>query len=205
MRAYFLRLTNNSGKVIMKGIRGAHRLPGGAKQRKRGSTMEFILREWEEQDAEKIVRYADNPKIAANLRNSFPYPYTLSDARAYVDFCVRNEGKGQLCRAIEIAGEPVGSIGIFLQSDVACRCAELGYWLAEPFWGRGIMSGAARRLCKEAFERFDLLRICAEPFAYNTGSRRVLEKAGFELEGILKKSVFKNGQVYDSCMYALIK
>lgn len=181
------------------------RFQGGAVRKKRGSTMEFTLREWEKQDAEKIVRYADNPKIAANLRDSFPYPYTLSDSRAYVDSCIRNEGKGQLCRAIEIAGEPVGSIGIFLQSDVYRRCAELGYWLAEPFWGKGVMSGAARQLCGEAFERYDLLRIFAEPFAYNTGSRRVLEKAGFGLEGILKKSVFKNGQVYDSCMYALVR
>lgn len=167
--------------------------------------MEFLLRKWEKQDAAKIVRYADNPKIAANLRDSFPYPYTVTDARAYVDFCVENEGKRQLCRAIEIAGEPVGSIGVFLQSDVARRSAELGYWLAEPFWGKGIMSDAARQLCGEAFERFDLLRIFAEPFAYNTGSRRVLEKAGFELEGILKKSVVKNGAVHDSCMYALVR
>lgn len=167
--------------------------------------MEFLLRAWKTQDAAKIVRYADNPKIAANLRNSFPYPYTTADAQAYVDSCVENEGKRQLCRAIEIAGEPVGSIGIFLQNDVSCRSAELGYWLAEPFWGKGIMTAAARQLCGEAFDRFDLVRISAEPYAYNTGSRRVLEKAGFTLEGILRKSVFKNGTVYDACMYALVR
>lgn len=167
--------------------------------------MEFLLREWEKPDAAKIVRYADNPKIAANLRDSFPYPYTMADSQSYVDFCVENEGKRQICRAIEIAGEPVGSIGVFLQSDVARRSAELGYWLAEPFWGKGVMSAAARQLCEEAFERFNLLRIFAEPYAYNTGSRRVLEKAGFQLEGTLKKSVFKNGTVYDSCMYALVR
>ncbi len=102
-------------------------------------------------------------------------------------------------------GEAAGSIGIFLQNDVYCKSAEIGYWLGEPFWSKGIMSSAISQLCKFAFENYDLVRIYAEPFSHNTGSRRALEKAGFKLEGEFEKSVFKNNVFYNSCMYALIK
>ena len=99
----------------------------------------------------------------------------------------------------------VGSVGIFVQGDVARKSAELGYWLGEPFWGKGVMSAAVRQICAEAFEKFDIVRIYAEPFAHNAASRKVLQKAGFTLEGIMKDSVCKNGEIFDSCMYALLK
>jgi ribosomal-protein-alanine N-acetyltransferase len=98
----------------------------------------------------------------------------------------------------------VGSIGVFVKDDVYRKSAEIGYWLGEPYWGRGIMTDAIRQMCRMAFERFDIVRIFAEPFAYNAGSMRALEKAGFTLEGVHRMSVFKNGQFYDSCTYALL-
>ena len=90
---------------------------------------DFTLRPWREADAASIARYADNAKIAANLRDVFPCPYAPQDAATFVESCIRQEGRGQMCRAIEVDGEAAGSIGLFLGSDVYRRSAELGYWL----------------------------------------------------------------------------
>ena len=167
--------------------------------------MEILLRPWRAEDAKEIWCYANNRKVAENLRDVFPFLYEQRDATDFIGHCIKSEGKGQICRAICVDEKPVGSIAISLGQDVYRRSAELGYWLAEPFWGKGIMSQAVAQICQEAFERFDIVRIYAEPYAYNKGSRRVLEKAGFVLEGILKQSVYKNGQMHDSCIYALLK
>lgn len=167
--------------------------------------MEFKLRKWQKEDVKDVFRYADNPRIAENLRNLFPYPYTMQDAEGYVYSCAENTEERQICRAIEVNHEVVGSIGIFLGSDVYEKSAELGYWLAEPFWGKGIMTAAVKQACEGAFEKFDIVRIFAEPYGYNQGSRKVLEKAGFTLEGIMKQGVYKNGKVHDYCMYALLR
>lgn len=166
---------------------------------------EFELRKWQMEDAQDVAHYADNEHIAANLRNVFPYPYTLEAAEAYVGSCVENTEEHQICRAIVVDGKAVGSIGVFCGTDVYEKTAEMGYWLAEEFWGQGIMTEAAKQICGQAFAKFDIVRIFAEPFAYNTGSRRVLEKAGFVLEGIMKNGVYKNGKYFDYCMYALTK
>ena len=93
---------------------------------------DFTLRPWREADAASIARYADNAKIAANLRDVFPCPYAPQDAATFVESCIRQEGRGQMCRAIEVDGEAAGSIGLFLGSDVYRRSAELGYWLGGP-------------------------------------------------------------------------
>lgn len=167
--------------------------------------MEFQLRPWRMEDAEDVAMAANNPRIAANLRDVFPYPYALEDARSYLESCVQNQGKGQLTRAIVVQGKAAGSIGLFVGQDVYRRSAEIGYWLAEEYWGKGIMSQAVSLLCREGFEAFDLARIYAEPFARNAGSRRVLEKAGFSLEGVMRKGVVKNGQLQDYCMYGLLR
>lgn len=167
--------------------------------------MNFELNKWHIDYANAVAEYANNKKIADNVRNVFPYPYTSEDARSYIISCAENDELRQLCRAIVINGKAAGSIGIFLRDDIHCKSAELGYWLGEPFWGRGIMSSAVKELCGTAFKNYDIVRIFAEPFAHNTGSRKVLEKAGFELEGIMKKSIFKNGVIFDSCLYALLK
>lgn len=167
--------------------------------------MEFRLGTWDEKYIDDVAEYANNLNIARNLRNAFPYPYTREDAQDYVFACMQNDERRQCTRAIVVEGRAVGSIGVFLGSDVYEKSAELGYWLAEPFWGKGIMAEAVCRICRLVFGRYDIVRIFAEPFASNAGSRRVLEKAGFRLEGILEKSVFKCGKILDSCIYALLK
>lgn len=166
---------------------------------------DFILRPWKIEDAESVARFADNPRIAAWLRDVFPSPYTLADAREYISSCIANEGDKQLTRAIEINGVPAGSAGVFLGADIYRRSAELGYWLAEPYWRQGVMTRAVRELCREAFERFDIVRVFAEPFEGNAGSRGVLEKAGFTYEGTMRNGVYKNGAVLSYCMYSLLR
>lgn len=180
--------------------------PGcGRESTERNINMDFLLREWRPEDAISVARCADNEKIARNLRDVFPCPYTLQDASDYINSCIAADENRQLCRAIAVNGEAAGSIGLFLGGDVYRKSAELGYWLAEDYWGRGVMTAAVKQLCAEAFSRWDIARIYAEPFARNTGSRRVLEKAGFTLEGIMKKGVYKNGALEDYCMYALLR
>ena len=167
--------------------------------------MAFQLRKWKIEDVASVACYANNEKIANNLRDAFPYPYTMQDAKSYVESCIANGDVRQMCRAIVVDNEAVGSIGIFVGNDVYRKSAELGYWLAENYWNRGIMSTAIKQLCKTAFEQYDIARIFAEPFSHNIGSRKALENAGFSLEGTMKKSVFKGGKMYDYCMYALLK
>lgn len=167
--------------------------------------MNFTLRPWQMEDAPAIVPYADDPLVARNLRDVFPNPYALADAEEFVRDCAAREGKGQLCRAILVEGRPVGSIGLFRGSDVYRRSAELGYWLGRPFWGQGIMTAAVKEMCALGFGTWDIVRIHAKPYARNTGSRRVLEKAGFALEGIQRQSVFKEGAFLDDCIYAVLR
>ena len=166
--------------------------------------MQFELRQWRIEDAPGVAHYANNDKIAQNLRDAFPHPYTLENAKSYLENCIAGEDD-ILCRAICVKGEAVGSIGIFPCSDVYRKSAELGYWLAEEYWNMGIMTEAVRQICSKAFKMFDIVRIYAEPFAHNFGSRKVLEKAGFAFEGTMKSGVYKNGQTFDYCMYALLK
>ena len=165
----------------------------------------FSLRPYCMEDIPSMVQYANSWKVARNLRDVFPHPYTEKDARDFVALCLQNEGRGQLCRAIDVGGQAVGTISLTAGRDVYRKSGELGYWLGEDFWGQGIMTAAVQRICQEGFERFDLVRIYAEPYAYNTPSRRVLEKAGFTLEGVMRRGVYKDGQVQDYCMYALLR
>ena len=166
--------------------------------------MDFELRKWRMEDAYDIAHYANNKIIADNLRNTFPHPYSVENAKTFVSACLNADEHYRCFRAVSVDGIAVGSIGISLKDDIYCKSAEIGYWLAEPFWNKGIMSAAVRRICRYAFDSYDIARIFAEPFANNEGSRRVLERAGFTLEGVLKKSVFKNGRLLDSCIYALL-
>ena len=163
----------------------------------------FTLRPWREQDAAALVTHASNEKIGRNLRDGFPYPYTAMHARSFI--AAAQDRSRQRLYAIEAGGQAVGSVGVFFKENVYRRSAEVGYWLAEPFWNQGIISRAVAQICQEVFEDTDIVRIQAEVFAYNAASCRALEKAGFTLEGRLRSSVFKGGQIHDSCMYALIK
>ena len=161
------------------------------------------MRKWEKSDAENFFKYSSNPNILENMRASFPS--TLEGSRKVVESFSCNDETQQCCRAIVINGEAVGSIALFIKNDVYCKSAEIAYWLGEPFWGRGIISEAIIQLCQIAFEQYGIVRIFAEPYAHNIGSRKALEKAGFVLEGILRKGVYKNGKFFNYCMYALVK
>ena len=167
--------------------------------------MDCILRKWQLSDAADLAAALSNKNILNNLRDGLPYPYTEVDASDYIIAMLSSDENSTFAYAITIGGRVVGNIGAFRQSNIHCRTAELGYYLAEKYWGKGVMTDAVRQLCDMLFSQTDILRIFAEPFAYNTGSRRVLEKAGFQLEGILKNNAYKNGQVLDMALYALTR
>ena len=165
----------------------------------------FKLRAWKTEDAKSLAQAANNPNIAKNLRNTFPNPYTFDAAVWFINDSIANTNKKQINYAIVVDGQAVGGIGIFVKDDVYEKSAELGYWLAEEYWRNGIMSKAVQLICKEAFETFDLVRIFAEPFADNAGSRGVLEKAGFTYEGTMRNGVYKNGEIHSYCMYSVLR
>jgi ribosomal-protein-alanine N-acetyltransferase len=166
---------------------------------------DFELKKWNISYVKNIALCANNKKIADNLRDAFVFPYTEKDAFNYIAAMIKTDDNNQLARAIVVNNKAVGSIGIFIKNDVYRKSAELGYWLSEDYWGKGIMTEAVKQICYEAFNQFDIIRIFAEPFEYNNGSRIVLEKAGFKLEGILKNSIIKNEIIQNSCIYALLK
>ena len=166
---------------------------------------EFQLRMWRTEDAKALAQAADNPNIARNLRNIFPSPYALEDALWYINDCISGGEKKQITYAIEVDGQAAGSIGIFVKDDVYEKSAELGYWLARDCWRQGIMHRAVEQLCRKAFQTFDIVRIYAEPFSDNLGSRGVLEKAGFTLEGTMRHGVYKHGTVKSYCVYSLLR
>lgn len=161
------------------------------------------MRSWEWRDRDAIVRHANNRKVSINLRDRFPYPYTARDARNWLDMVV--DSKPETNFAIDVGEEAVGGIGFTPQHDVERRSAEIGYWLGEPFWGRGIATEALIAVTEYAFANFDLCRLYAHVFDWNAASARVLEKAGYKFEGRLKKSVTKDGQTIDQLMYAIIR
>jgi ribosomal-protein-alanine N-acetyltransferase len=161
------------------------------------------VRSWDWRDRDAIVRHANNRKISINLRDRFPYPYSTSDARSWLEMVVGNKPETNF--AIDVAGEAVGGIGFTLQPDVAHRSAEIGYWLGEEFWGRGIATEALVAVTDYAFSNYDICRLYAHVFEWNRGSARVLEKAGYEFEGRLRKSVTKEGETIDQFMYAMIR
>jgi RimJ/RimL family protein N-acetyltransferase len=162
-----------------------------------------VVRRWRAEDLHSLVRHANNRKVWINLRDRFPYPYTDADGR---DFLASVAGRGdRTVWAIEIDGQAAGGIGIVTLTDVERISAEIGYWLGERYWGRGVMTEAVVAVTAECFRRFDLRRIFALPFADNVGSIRVLEKAGYVLEGRMCQSAIKDGVVRDQLMYAAYK
>lgn len=161
------------------------------------------VRNWRKEDLDAILRHANNPKIAANLRDQFPHPYTRRDGIDYLNY-VRSMDV-PMSFAIEYGGEAIGGIGFKLGTDIARLSVEMGYWLAEPFWGRGLTTRAVTAASDWAFEEYKVVRIFATVFVHNAASIRVLEKAGFEREGILRRSAIKNGEILDQVMYAKVR
>jgi ribosomal-protein-alanine N-acetyltransferase len=163
--------------------------------------MNFILRPWKITDVNSLVKYGNNYKIAKNLADQFPHPYTMEKAKLYIEVATKDIPYNRL--AIEINGEAAGGIGIHPKSDIECKNAELGYWLGEPFWGNGIMTQAIIQIVDYGFKNFDIDRIFARPFGTNVPSQRALEKAGFILEAKFEKTFFKSGEYLDELIYAV--
>jgi RimJ/RimL family protein N-acetyltransferase len=161
-----------------------------------------VVRSWETRDVASLAEHANNWKIWLNLRDAFPHPYTKSHARDFIRNVRQREP--QTVFAIDVGDEAVGSIGFVLHGDVERVSAEIGYWLAEPFWGRGITTEALAAVTTYAIATHGLNRIYALPFAWNTASCRVLEKAGYVLEARLRRSAIKNGTVTDQMQYGFI-
>jgi RimJ/RimL family protein N-acetyltransferase len=161
------------------------------------------VRDWRMDDAESVTKHANNRRVSINLRDRFPYPYALQDARNFLERTVAKESRTNFC--IEVSGAAVGGIGLDVGEDVHRHTAEFGYWLGEEFWGQGIMSEVVPAFVDYCFKEFSLSRMFAMPHSSNPASARVLEKAGFVLEGRLRKHVVKDGQIFDSLLYAKTK
>lgn len=163
------------------------------------------IRKWELPDATDLAAALSNKKVQDNLRDGLPYPYTKQDGADYISAMLSADENETFAFAITLDNKVIGSIGVFRQGNIHRRTAELGYYIAEEYWGKGIMSEAVKQICEHVFGKSDIIRIYAEPFAYNTASCRVLEKAGFQYEGTLRNNAVKNGKVMDMKMYALLK
>lgn len=154
-------------------------------------------------DREQLTKLANNKKIWLNVRDMFPHPYTFEDAEKFIDSVKQQDP--QVTFAIEYDFKFVGAIGMVLQRDVYRFSAELGYWIGEPYWGKGITTRAVRLLCDYAFNKLNIEKLFAGVFQGNEGSKKVLEKCGFQLEGIARKAVFKNNKFLDEYRYGKMR
>lgn len=162
------------------------------------------IRKWRITDAPDLAAALNNKKILDNLRDGLPYPYTERDAEEYISAMLASDENKTFAFAITVDDRAVGSIGVFRQDNIHFRTAELGYYVAEPYWGKGICTEAVKKACAHVFEHSDIIRIYAEPFAHNAASCRVLEKAGFQLEGVLRSNAVKNGEIIDMKLYSIL-
>ena len=162
-----------------------------------------IVRPWTAADAESLQRHANNRNVSIHLRDRFPFPYELQHATTFLGWIGKQPAP--TVWAIEVEGEAAGGIGIELHGDVERVSAEIGYWLGERFWGRGIVTEALQAVTAEAFKQFEITRLYALPFADHVASVRVLEKAGYVKEGHLRQSAIKAGKIRDQFLYASYK
>jgi RimJ/RimL family protein N-acetyltransferase len=160
-----------------------------------------LIRSWQPGDADNLAREADNRNIWLTVRDRFPHPYTRAHAEAWIDLASSDRPETHF--AIDLGAGAVGEIGLELQEDVSRYSAELGYWLGEAHWGRGIMTAAVSRFTEYAFETFDVCRIYALVFETNPASQRVLQRAGYALEGQLRRAAYKDGRILDQFLYAV--
>ncbi len=166
--------------------------------------MDISIRKWEIEDAEQLKDALNNEKILDNLRDGIPYPYTIENAREFIIQTLNAPVNTQYSWAIVVDNKVIGSIGVFRKDNIHCYTAEMGYYIAEEYWGKGIMTKVIKEVCDYIFKKTDIIRIFAEPFAYNIASCRVLEKAGFELEGTLRNNAVKKNKILDMKMYAIV-
>lgn len=167
--------------------------------------MACVIRKWRISDQERLAEMLNNPKVLNNLRDGLPYPYTPADGEAYIRAMLAADENKTFAFAVTVDDLVIGSVGVFRQDNIHFRTAELGYYIGEPYWGKGYATSAVKQICQYVFDNTDILRIFAEPFARNAPSCRVLEKAGFQLEGTLRSNAVKNGEVLDMKLYALVR
>lgn len=178
-------------------------MSGGVKMSE-GIQMNCNIRPWKIEDAGDLALALNNKKIHDNLRDGLPFPYTTQDAEGFIhDMLSANKDK-IYAFAITIDDKVIGSIGIFRKENIHSRTAEMGYYISENYWGKGIGTIAAKKACNYVFHNTNILRIFAEPFSNNVASCRILEKAGFVCEGVLRRNAVKNGKVLDMKMYSLV-
>lgn len=162
----------------------------------------FKLRKWSKDDIPALAKYLNNKKIWDNCRDALPYPYTKKDAEQFIDFIENQNEQYNYC--IEINNEAAGNICFTRGTDVEKYNAELGYWLAEPYWKQGIMSKALKLAIEDYLSHSDTMLIYANVYEYNLASMKVLEKTGFHKCGIFSKACFKNGRFLDCHCYELV-
>lgn len=167
--------------------------------------MEVSIRKWKIEDAEQLKDAINNKKILDNLRDGIPYPYTIENAKEFITKTLNAPNNSQYSWAILGDDQVIGSVGVYRKDNIHYYTAEIGYYIAEKYWGNGIMTKVIKEVCEYIFKETDIIRIFAEPFTYNVGSCKVLEKAGFELEGILRNNAIKNNKILDMKMYSIIK
>ena len=167
--------------------------------------MNCKIRKWKLTDAKDIAVALSNKKIQDNLRDGLPFPYSEQDGIDFISSMLSANEDETFAFAITLDDKAIGSIGVFRQQNIHRQTAEMGYYIAEEYWGKGIMTDAVKQICEYVFKNSDILRIYAEPFAYNIGSCRVLEKTGFQYEGTLRNNAVKNGKVIDMKMYSLLR
>lgn len=163
-------------------------------------TARLKLRPWESEDWKPLLRYANNRKVWLGLREIFPHPYTEKDAQWWIKHFADNPRHFNL--ALEFSREAIGGISLHLLEDVHQKTADIGYWLGEAFWGQGLATEAVTALTQWGFTHLDLVRIQAGVYTSNKASQRVMEKAGYEREALLKKAIFKDGKIQDEIIYA---
>lgn len=163
---------------------------------------DITLRRLRENDAARMARLANNEKISRNLRDGFPHPYTLDDAITFINNCRDQDPVTTF--AIEYQGEYVGNIGILPGQDVYRKSAEIGYFIGEPYWNKGIVTTALNLITAYCFRELGLIRLFTGVFEYNTASMHVLEKCGFEKDCVFKKSVFKQEKIWDEVRFSKI-
>ncbi len=161
------------------------------------------VRSFRDSDAADLAPLANNRRVWLQLRDKFPHPYTIDDARRFITLALG--GIPETMFAVTVNDASIGSIGVVLRDDVERCPAEVGYWLGEPYWGRGIATRALTGFTRFAFAAYELERLYAVPFASNSASCRVLQNAGYRLEGRMRRSAIKDGTVQDQCLYAILR
>lgn len=165
-------------------------------------TKGYAVRSWRPSDARSLAHHANNRAVWRNLRDGFPHPYEPHHARAFLEMVASGPKETIFCIACE--DEAVGGVGLHPRTDVERFTAEIGYWLGEAHWGKGVASAAVVAVTEHAFAELGLHRVFALPYHHNVASCRVLEKAGYELEGRMRASAFKDGAIVDQFLYAAV-